>query len=216
MENKKREQKLLERILKIKYPKGPICKKCGGKEFYKRKNPLTIICKDCRYEESAIANTAFHGLRIPVVKAMQILFTIQETYIEFRNLFSSYSLGDEDEVIDEEIDEEKVGKLESDALKKAGPARLSLQEISIQCEIPKKTAKAFIEKIGSWMPKKYSRAPDAYDKWFQGLKSSRSIKIYAALFNLLFDENQKPRSEDDILYTFVKRRVGSEKFLEAW
>lgn len=88
-------------------------------------------------------------------------------------------------------------------------ARLSLEKISKEFKIQKKSAEVFIKRIGNWIPKKYSEKCKAQPEWLSGLKSVDSKRIYISLFNLLF-EHDKPRSKEGILYTLVKRRIKSD------
>ena len=199
MQYSNRDKEYLDKILELKIHKNYTCKKCGSKEFYFRKVSNAIICKTkhCNYEEGVTANTAFHGLRIPISVAMDILEGIQKNYKLFRQEISKGFSIEELNELDYLFDGEKNIHFK---------ARLSLDKLSVKYKIEKNSIDSFLKRIGNWMPKKYSLKSEAEPEWYSGLKNNESKKVYTALFNLLFDDWQ-PRDEDDILYILVKKRI---------
>ncbi len=181
-------------IISLKKEKGYRCQACHGKEYYERKQPASMICKSCNYEESATANTAFHGLKISVPKVLNILLKIQEAYMNFMYL-GSINYGGSSAADIEDINEKRATTF----------ARLSVRKISKKFKIQKKTVEALIERIGQWMPKKYSRKSAAEEEWLHGLKSITSKQIYTSLFNLLFNDDE-PRSKKEILYFLITKK----------
>jgi hypothetical protein len=56
-----------DHLYKIRWPEGPVCPKCGGKDFYKINTRNTYECK-CKHQISVIAGTIMHGWRSPLIK----------------------------------------------------------------------------------------------------------------------------------------------------
>jgi len=52
------------------------CKKCKNDKFFWGKTPFAHRCTKCGYEESVTANTIFHNMRIPILKAFYITFIV--------------------------------------------------------------------------------------------------------------------------------------------
>lgn len=63
----------------LKWRKGFICFRCGTKESIKGHTAYHIKCKSCKYEESVTANTVFHKLKIPLIKAFAMAFKIVQS-----------------------------------------------------------------------------------------------------------------------------------------
>lgn len=63
-------------LIEWKWGYGFNCSKCGcihsikGRTYYYRR------CKDCLYDESATANTVFHGMKMPILKAFHMIFRL--------------------------------------------------------------------------------------------------------------------------------------------
>ena len=59
-----------------KWGKGFSCSRCGcsgsnkGRTYYHRR------CKQCSYDESVLANTIFHGMKMPILKAFHMIFRL--------------------------------------------------------------------------------------------------------------------------------------------
>lgn len=63
-------------LIEWKWGTGYQCSRCGcthclkGRTFYYRR------CKQCLYDESVTANTVFHGMKMPVLKAFHMVFRL--------------------------------------------------------------------------------------------------------------------------------------------
>jgi transposase-like protein len=61
----------------LKWGKIPYqCIRCECKEFNKGRTCNYRRCKNCGYDESVTANTIFHGLRMPILKAFHMIFRL--------------------------------------------------------------------------------------------------------------------------------------------
>ncbi|MFN3404043.1 MAG: 7TM diverse intracellular signaling domain-containing protein [Cytophagaceae bacterium] len=60
----------------LKWDEGYKCRKCEGAKFSWGKTPYGRRCTKCGYEESVTAHTIFHNMKIPVLKAFQIVFLV--------------------------------------------------------------------------------------------------------------------------------------------
>lgn len=174
-------------ITKIKSSKEFKCRKCGSNECYIIKSTLGRKCKKCKCVESVTANTAFAGLKIDLSKAMEILQSYQEKYLEFS------------EEIEANEEDYFNGKLKS----KYSIARYTSKEISRDFHIRNETGWAFIERITKFMPKEYWESSDANEKWFPN--NDKSNKKYNALYNLLFDFCIKKREVKNILTMLIHK-----------
>lgn len=163
------------------------CRKCGTSECYINKLTLARKCKKCKCVESVTANTAFAGLKIDISKAMEILQSFQEKYLEFC------------EEIEANEEDYFKGKLKS----KYSIARYTSKEIGSDFDIRNETGWAFIERITKFMPREYWENSDANEKWFPN--NDTSNKKYNALYNLLFDYCIKKREVKDILAMLVNK-----------
>lgn len=63
-------------LLKIKWGKGYQCSRCGCKESYKGRTYYYRRCRSCGYDESVTANTVFHGIKMPILKAFHMVFRL--------------------------------------------------------------------------------------------------------------------------------------------
>lgn len=59
-----------------KWGNGYQCIRCGCKENYKGRTRYYKRCKNCGYDESVTANTVFHDMKMPVLKAFHLMFRI--------------------------------------------------------------------------------------------------------------------------------------------
>lgn len=63
-------------LIDLKWGKGFVCSRCGftksskGRSYYHRR------CKNCKYDESVLANTIFHGMKMPLLKAFHMIFRL--------------------------------------------------------------------------------------------------------------------------------------------
>jgi ISXO2-like transposase domain/Transposase zinc-ribbon domain len=72
IDNKSCYQYLMNR----KWGKGFSCSFCGCKESIKGRTYYYRRCKSCRYDESVTANTVFHSIKMPILKAFHMVFRI--------------------------------------------------------------------------------------------------------------------------------------------
>lgn len=63
-------------LMAKKWGKGFSCSRCGHKEFKKGRTSYNRRCKQCGYEESVTANTIFHGMKMPLLKAFHMIFRL--------------------------------------------------------------------------------------------------------------------------------------------
>lgn len=72
----KSEDDCRQYLFDLKWRDGYRCSKCGCMNSYKGKTRFHVRCKSCRYDESVTANTVFHKLKIPLLKAFGMSFRI--------------------------------------------------------------------------------------------------------------------------------------------
>jgi ISXO2-like transposase domain/Transposase zinc-ribbon domain len=63
-------------LLAKKWGKGFACSRCGHSEYKKGRTSYSRRCKHCGYEESVTANTIFHGMKMPLLKAFHMVFRL--------------------------------------------------------------------------------------------------------------------------------------------
>jgi len=63
-------------LIEQKWAKGFSCSRCGHEKFYKGKTYYYRKCRVCSYSESVTANTLFHGMKMPILKAFHIIFRL--------------------------------------------------------------------------------------------------------------------------------------------
>jgi transposase-like protein len=63
-------------LLNIKWGKGYQCSRCGCKQSHKGRTYYYQRCRDCGYDESVTANTVFHGIKMPLLKAFHMVFRL--------------------------------------------------------------------------------------------------------------------------------------------
>lgn len=61
-------------LYQIKWKNGYVCKKCGGKRHGKGHSSFDTRCFRCHHIESVTANTLFHKIKFPLLKAFGIVF----------------------------------------------------------------------------------------------------------------------------------------------
>ena len=66
----------LSYLYDLKWKNGYTCRNCGGKTFWKGRTDFHARCRNCDYDESATANTVFHKIKIPLIKAFSMAFRI--------------------------------------------------------------------------------------------------------------------------------------------
>ena len=63
-------------LIDWKWGKGFMCSKCGGNQSCKGRTYYYRRCKECLYDESVTANTVFHGMKMPILKAFHMVFRL--------------------------------------------------------------------------------------------------------------------------------------------
>src|SRR5450432_1891822 len=63
-------------LIEKKWGKGFSCSRCGCQQSYKGRTYYHLRCKACGYGESVTANTVFHGMKMPVLKAFHMIFRL--------------------------------------------------------------------------------------------------------------------------------------------
>jgi transposase-like protein len=63
-------------LIKLKWDKAYCCSKCGHDKYYKGKTYYHRKCRNCNYDESVTANTIFHGIKMPILKAFHMVFRL--------------------------------------------------------------------------------------------------------------------------------------------
>jgi transposase-like protein/ribosomal protein L37E len=63
-------------LIEKKWGSGYQCSRCGGKESYRGRTYYHRRCKACGYGESVTANTVFHGMKMPMLKAFHMIFRL--------------------------------------------------------------------------------------------------------------------------------------------
>jgi len=63
-------------LMSIKWAKPYSCSRCGCSESYKGRTYYYCRCKACGYDESVTANTVFHGIKMPILKAFHMMFRL--------------------------------------------------------------------------------------------------------------------------------------------
>jgi len=75
-------------IAELKWRNGYCCKKCGNEQYLASQTLYGRRCTKCGYDESVIANTLFQNCRIPINKALYMLFLVYNS----KATISSYKL----------------------------------------------------------------------------------------------------------------------------
>ena len=63
-------------LIERKWGKGYQCSRCGCTASYKGRTYYHRRCKQCGYGESVTANTVFHGMKMPLLKAFHMVFRL--------------------------------------------------------------------------------------------------------------------------------------------
>jgi hypothetical protein len=63
-------------LIEWKWGKGFACSRCGCGESNKGRTYYHRRCKQCSYDESVLANTIFHGMKMPILKAFHMIFRL--------------------------------------------------------------------------------------------------------------------------------------------
>ena len=70
------EEACFEYLVKIRWPDGFTCPKCGHKKYYFIKNRKLFQCKSCRHQASVTAGTIFHKSRQPLTKLFWAVYLV--------------------------------------------------------------------------------------------------------------------------------------------
>lgn len=74
------EIKCREYLERLRWPNGPVCAKCGGKEFARVQGRETILrCTDCQTQLSVTAGTVFNDSHLPLQKWFIATFILCES-----------------------------------------------------------------------------------------------------------------------------------------
>jgi KaiC/GvpD/RAD55 family RecA-like ATPase len=60
----------------LKWPRGYKCQRCGCDGYSKGRTSHHRRCKKCSYDESVTANSIFHGIKMPILKAFHMAFRL--------------------------------------------------------------------------------------------------------------------------------------------
>lgn len=63
-------------LIEWKWGKGYACAKCGCAKSNKGRTYFHLRCRQCGYDESVLANTIFHGMKMPILKAFHMIFRL--------------------------------------------------------------------------------------------------------------------------------------------
>jgi len=63
-------------LFEKKWGNGYQCSKCGHNKFHKGRTKWYLRCAKCKYDESVKSNTLFHKMKLPILKAFEIMFTL--------------------------------------------------------------------------------------------------------------------------------------------
>lgn len=69
------DEKCLDYLHSIKYEGGYTCSMCSHDEYWTNQRRV-LICKKCKQETSVIANTVFHGSKIPIHILFRLLWFV--------------------------------------------------------------------------------------------------------------------------------------------
>jgi len=70
------DEACLKFLADAKWENGYACRKCGHNNYCHGKTPHSRRCTKCKHDESATANTPFHGCRIPLSLAFSMAYNI--------------------------------------------------------------------------------------------------------------------------------------------
>ena len=63
-------------LFDLKWQKGYTCSRCGHDQSWPGRMSFHLRCRKCDYDESVSANTIFHKIKIPLLKAFGMAFQI--------------------------------------------------------------------------------------------------------------------------------------------
>ena len=63
-------------LFDLNWGNGYECSKCGHGKCYTGRTKWYLKCAKCAYDESVTANTLFHKMKVPILKAFEVLFML--------------------------------------------------------------------------------------------------------------------------------------------
>lgn len=75
-------------LFDLKWGNGYQCSRCGHTLYHKGRTKWYLRCSKCKYDESVKANTMFHKMKLPILKAFEIMFALsnrKKGYVCFRD-----------------------------------------------------------------------------------------------------------------------------------
>ncbi len=163
----------LNRIARIKWQDGYKCQKCGNEKFFEGKTPYSRKCtlSKCKHEESATANTPFHGLRISITQAAEILDYLIEVYREYHAYINS----------NEYLRDEKQKNIRIRI--RETTVRASSERIAMALKMHQRTVYLFLVRFMQDLPDDYLGSYVS-DQWFRGVDEKNRQK-YTNLYHLI-------------------------------
>lgn len=70
------EADCLQYLHDIKWSAGYQCRKCSNTKCYSGRTKWYLKCSKCNYDESVTSNTIFHKMKIPLLKAFEVMFSL--------------------------------------------------------------------------------------------------------------------------------------------
>ena len=70
------EDDCCEYLFNIKWKNGFVCKRCAHQKAWKGRTAFHRRCRNCNYDESVTANTAFHKIKLLLLKVFGLTFQI--------------------------------------------------------------------------------------------------------------------------------------------
>ena len=72
----KTENDCFSYLFDLKWGNGYQCSKCKHDKFCKGRTKWYLRCTKCKYDESVKSNTLFHKMKLPILKAFEIMFML--------------------------------------------------------------------------------------------------------------------------------------------
>jgi len=166
----KDELKWLEIIASSKWSKGYRCIKCGNERSFDGRTPFSKKCTICKYEESATANTPFHGLRFSILDAVKILRHLIDVCEQY------FSYIEEDPFLKRKSQEENIRLREVQM-------RASSITLAEKFGMHQKTVFLFLQRFMSHIPHD-PHGGYVSTQWFRGVKEE-NWGYYADMYHLI-------------------------------
>ncbi len=91
-----KEQESFENLIKLRFPEGMVCERCGGQKFWEKPVKRITVCKHCRTENSPLANTMLHRSHISLEHwsgIVRLMINSSDRVITARTIFREIPLG---------------------------------------------------------------------------------------------------------------------------